>query len=564
MEIFHLENKKYIVTCPECSEILKFEINTNDMSVSGECKNGHYIKDKSIEYFKNNCIQSSDQYNNKCYQCHEFINSNLNNFICLRCQKLFCDKCLILHNRKEKHNIRNYYINSDRLCAKHNRKYLWFCEICKMNLCEQCNKFNNCNHSTKSFIDIIPSQNEKDIIAKNISRFKEHLEDIKYLKTFILEDINKRSYQLNKYIEFLEEISDKLFENYNCYFFDYYNFENIKYLSKLINNEDLYDTNKYIDYLLFGENLNFEENNKIIKKKETNNNDFMFNNLEYYKDNLFISYQDKSIYLYEFKNFSFQEITKYEANYLGQIHSVKPAKYSNDIFINFKNKKNIKMLEWNELNKSLKLAKEEIYSIKTYPEKNFKNYIDNKNQNIVTLDNLGELTVWKKKLNKYIKCLSLKENFENIFNINDSLFGINKKDVVQFYQSNNYQCIKTINFNCSPNFIGIMENKLFVFNYYLNKKIFLVDAKFLEIIKIIEFKISFQPKIKNDYLLLFYINKDKIFKIQKKSYDAQEGTFRHKEKIQCESNFESIPEILITNNYYTVLFDKNKFSLINI
>ena len=55
MEIFHLENKKYIVTCPECSEILKFEINTNDMSVSGECKNGHYIKDKSIEYFKNNC-----------------------------------------------------------------------------------------------------------------------------------------------------------------------------------------------------------------------------------------------------------------------------------------------------------------------------------------------------------------------------------------------------------------------------------------------------------------------------------------------------------------------------
>ena len=95
MEIFHLENKKYIVVCPECSEILKFKINTENMTVSGECKNNHILRDKTIEYFKNNCIKSSNEINNKCFNCYELLDDNFNNFICLRCNKLFCGNCII-------------------------------------------------------------------------------------------------------------------------------------------------------------------------------------------------------------------------------------------------------------------------------------------------------------------------------------------------------------------------------------------------------------------------------------------------------------------------------------
>ena len=52
MEIFNLENKKYIVVCPECSEILKFKINTENMTVSGECKNNHILRDKILNILK--------------------------------------------------------------------------------------------------------------------------------------------------------------------------------------------------------------------------------------------------------------------------------------------------------------------------------------------------------------------------------------------------------------------------------------------------------------------------------------------------------------------------------
>ena len=566
MEVFHLENKKYIVVCPECNEILKFELNINNMSISGECKNGHILKDKSLEYFTKFCIKSSNDYNIKCHNCYEIIKDEGYNFICLRCQHLFCQKCANFHNRNKKHNIRKNYIRNECLCPKHNLRYRWYCETCKINLCLECNEFNN-NHSIKPFVDIIPSQKEKDIIKENISKFEEYIQKIKDISKSTEEEIIRRSGKVKGYLEFLKEINDKLLQNYNSNIFDYYNFENIKYISNLLTKEELYNTNKYIDYILYGYNLNLEEKYLYESKKEIKNK-LKFANLEYYKDNLFVSYKDRNIYLYEYKNFSLNEKLRYDKKYLGQIYSLKPAQYSNDILINFKYKKNIKILKYNELDNTLKVAKEEIKETKVYPGKNFANYIDNKNQNIVTIDNLGELVIWKKKKDQlfYIKCLSFKGNFDNISNINDSLFCINdSNNKVQIYQSSNYQCVKTIDFNCNALFIGIIKNKLLVFYSNLNKNIFIVEEKYLEIIKILQLKdLDYEVKIKNDNLLLFYINHSGIFKIQKRIYDCQEGAFKYKykKKIKCKKDFEKIPKILITNNYYTVLFDKHIFSLI--
>ena len=566
MEIFHFENKKYIAVCPECNEILKFEINTNNMGISGKCKNGHTFHDKSVEYFTKYCIRSSNDYNIKCHNCYEIIKDDCYNFICLRCQHLFCQKCISLHNRKEKHNLRKNYINTKYLCPQHNKKYKWYCETCKINICSECNTFNT-SHNIKPFIDIIPSQKEKDLINKNASKFEEFIAEIKSKSKSIVDEVIKRSKKLNQYLEFLNEINNKLFQNYNGTFFDYYNFENIKYISNLLNKEELYNTDKYIDYILGKHNLNIEEIS-IIKRKEKNQNKLILDNLEYYKDNLFISYKDKNkfIYLYEYSNFDLIEKSKYNVGNCGQIHSIKSAKYSNNIIINFKNKKNIKFLEYNELNNKLKIAKEEIKAIRIYPCKNFTNFIDNKNQNIVTIDNLGELVVWKKKNDKltYIKCLSFKENFNQIFNINDSLFCINNNNnTIKIYQSTNYQCIKTINFNCNPVFIGIINNQLLVFYCNFKNSIFIVDEKYFEIIKILKLKdFDYKVKIKNDNLFLFYFNSKDVFKYQKKSYDIKEGVFKCKIKKKCEGDFFDLPEIIITDNYYTVLFDKHKFILI--
>ena len=221
MEIFHLNNKKYIVICTECSEILKFEINLKTMNACGECKNGHILKDKSIEYFYNNCIKSSNEYINNCYNCYEEINNDLNNFICLKCNKLFCSKCINLHKVKEKHNIRRNFIRQSHLCQKHEMKFLWYCETCEINLCEKCKIFHE-NHSIKSFLDVIPTAKEKEIISNNIKNFNKNLSKLNSSIETALKDINKRSKKLYNYFQFLEDINEKLFQNYNASFFDYY------------------------------------------------------------------------------------------------------------------------------------------------------------------------------------------------------------------------------------------------------------------------------------------------------------------------------------------------------
>ena len=270
MEIFHLENKKYIVVCPECSEILKFKINTENMTVSGECKNNHILKDKTIEYFKNNCIKSSNEINNKCFNCYELLDNNFNNFICLRCNKLFCGNCINKHINNDKHNIRKNFISNLRKCEKHERKYFWFCETCKINLCEECKVFHY-NHSIKSFIDVIPSKNEVDLIKENVKRFEEYIEELYIINDLYLEDVRKRNKNLGIFLQFLKEINEKLFKNCNFSYFNYYNFENIKYISNLINNDEFYKFDKYYDYLFCGESLILEENNG--KNKKVKNND---------------------------------------------------------------------------------------------------------------------------------------------------------------------------------------------------------------------------------------------------------------------------------------------------
>ena len=565
MEIFHLENKKYIVVCPECSEILKFKINTENMTVSGECKNNHILRDKTIEYFKNNCIKSSNEINNKCFNCYELLDDNFNNFICLRCNKLFCGNCINKHINNDKHNIRKNFISNLRKCEKHERKYFWFCETCKINLCEECKVFHY-NHSIKSFIDVIPSKNEIDLIKKNVKRFEEYIEEIYKINEIFLEDVRKRNKNLGIFLQFLKEINEKLFKNCNFSYFNYYNFENIKYISNLINNDEFYNFDKYYDYLFFGEPLILEENNGKNKKVK-NNDKLMLTNLNYFKDDLFLSYKEKSIYLYEFKNFCFKQISKYDD--ISSIYSVKPAKYSNDILVSFKNKKNIKILKYNNSNKTFNVSFE-IYSFKIYPHRNYTDYIDVKNNNIITLDNVGELVIWKKikKKTYYEKDSVIDGNFENIFNINDSLFGIKNENLnnnIQIYDSIKYEFIKNIDFNCNPKFIGVIKNELIIFNNSSQKQIFLVDAKYLEIMQIIGIEKNYYSlEIKNKNLLIFYIDDNNFIYIKKMHYNIEEKFLNNTEIINPKIEYEFMPNIFITNNDYIVLNNKNKINILKI
>ena len=574
MEIFHLENKKYVTSCPECSEILKFKIDKKTMSISGECKNGHSVENETIEFFINNCIKSTNEYYNKCYNCYELINDEFNNFICLRCDKLFCKNCINIHKQKEKHNIRKNFITDSHICRKHERKYLWFCETCRINLCQECKKF-HVFHSIKSFLDVIPTTKEKESINNNIEKLNNYIEELYLLNDKILEDTRIRCKKFSQFLKFLEEISDKLFKNYNSSFFDYYNFENIKYISDLINDRDFYNFDKYFDYLQCGLTLKIDENiikNNKIKIKEK----LVLENLNYYKDNLFISHKDKFIYLYEYENFNFKQIMKYDFISIGKIDSIKPAKYSDNILINFKLKKNIKILDYDNDNKTLKLGKEEIRCVRAYPMKNFSDFIDNKNGNIITIDNIGELNIWKKNIKKkyYELDTIIIGEYKNIFNINDSLFGCqDKNELIKIFYIDKINCIKNINFKCNSTFIGNLENKLIIFNSYSRNQIFLVDLKHLELVQILPMnklifstliKNNYSVRIKNNYLLLFYIDENELIRIKKKCYNPEKKMFNNEEVIETKIKFSIVPEVLVTNNDYMVLSDKNTFILIKL
>ena len=92
--------------------------------------------------------------------------------------------------------------------------------------------------------------------------------------------------------------------------------------------------------------------------------------------------------------------------------------------------------------------------------------------------------------------------------LNDSIFGIKNENLnnnIQIYDSIKYEFIKNIDFNCNPKFIGVIKNELIIFNNSSKKQIFLVDAKYLEIMQIIGIeKNNYSLEIKNKYLLIFY------------------------------------------------------------
>ena len=219
-------------------------------------------------------------------------------------------------------------------------------------------------------------------------------------------------------------------------------------------------------------------------------------------------------------------------------------------------------------NDSSKAFNDSFKICKLKPNKYLRTYIDIKNNNIITLDYKGKLDIWAKKRKNYIKDLVIDGKFKNIFNINDSLFGIeneNLNNIIQIYDSINYKCIKNIDFNCNPKYVGIIKNELIIFNNFSKNQIFLIDAKYLEINQIIGIeKNNYSLEIKNKYLLIFYKNNDNFINIKKMHYNIEEKFFNNTEIINPKIKYRYMPNILITNNDYIVLNNEYKINILKI
>jgi hypothetical protein len=576
MEFFYVENEKYIPKCPECSEIVGFKINFKDLNISIECRNGHNKNKISCTEFKENYIRPSHIYINNCYNCFETINEENNNYKCTICNKLFCSNCIIRHMLQSKHNSKIKFIQQYQLCQDHNQKYTMYCLNCKKNICYKCHSSHQ-DHSKKSIFNIIPSKTQKDSIKVNSKELWKKINEISSLVRNYKEDIDRKYEEIKSFFDFLKEINKTLLNNFNYNYFDYYNYANFNYLMDF-KNSFCFDLETYKNYLILKkdekkhEKINEKIAELIINKKkdlkdDENNKDSIqsLSNLEYLKENIFYAYESHFIKFFEFKNFSFKKILSYDLGKF-KIENIRSAKYNNSILINFKLKKNIKFLEYDLINKTIKLSKQEIKSKTIGFDKYFYRYFDNKNGNILTQDSMG-VTVWKMGKKKYFdELITINEAYLSLFSITENLFCFQDVNYnIYFYDTENYKCNKIIEYSQKINVIGTINNEVIIFINNSGNKMFLVDIKYLEIIQFIDNdSLRSNTRIKDNYLLIFNMEKEKQIKIVKKTFDLKEKYFNNTEIIEKETKLNDFEKILITDSDYIVILNYNSMILLHL
>ena len=557
MEIFRIENKKNNVFCRECNQILKFNINHERFEVEGICKNRHIFNNISFKYFIDNYILYSSSKTFNCCKC--FTNNENNIFLC-QCDKIFCSNCIKSHLKEEKHRIKKYK-NEINICDVHKKANKFFCDFCKLDICENC-KINHQNHYIKSIADILPSKKLKESFPQNAENFKEK---ILLLKESIKEEkkeIDQRFEKLNLFFDFIVNLNEKLFQKYNFEIDDFNNYENINYINRYINNKKIIEEKTYLNYLLFNQKIDIGEKmiipNKINNGKIKTNKKIPpycdYNNLKIFKENLFyeIKNQDqreKYIKIFELKDYLFKYITYYDLNQFKQIHSIKLANYGNYFLINLGKKKNIKILEYDIGLKTLSLSGKEVKSNKIYfGDRNFNDFIDDKNGNILTID-YDSLIVWKKNQKKkyFNEIISFPYQYNKLYNINEKLFFGKYSNKITFFKYDKYEIIQLIQYNGEIEYAcELNENILILKN--MNKYV-LISLKYFEIQQIIDFGQNNCFLKAKDNILIQYSIKNKQIKIIKSLFNEKEGCFNKEENISINTNITTNnPNILLLNN----------------
>ena len=573
MEFFHIDNTKYIAKCPECSEIIGFRIDFDKFLISVECKNGHNKEKIPYDIFEEKYIKPSQIYWCNCNGCFKLINNESINYKCKTCNKLFCPNCINNHKQETNHNSAIKFYQEYQLCQKHKKKYSFFCEVCKINLCDKCNNAHK-NHSTRPILDIIPNKEKENSIKANYEEFNKKIEEISSIILDYRNEIDKRYKKINGFLFFIKNINKNFLKNFNYNCYDYYNFDNFNYLCNSFKNEEIFDTNKYKNYLLNIDNnkIKVDIEEKPIKDIDKNEKDNSYipqlNKLEYLKDNIFYVF-DKTLKFFAFENYSFKSIFSYELSKF-RIRSLQPAKYSNKIFINFALKKNIKILEYDIVNKSIYLSKKEIKEPRFGFIKHFYKCFDNKNGNILTQEENG-IIIWKiTKKNNFIKEMTIEKDILSFYDINESLFCLQEFDNnITFFDSENYNEKKTITCGEEVYLIGTINNELIVFTNYKSNALFIVDTKYLEIAHVIECSKNYSYiKLENNKLLLIDIEKEKDKEnnviIHKNTFDPKEKFFNNTEIIKKTIDMSYISNILITDKGYLVLTCYNNVVLLNV
>lgn len=590
---FYIMNDKYIPKCPECFEIIKFQLNFEKCEISIECRNGHNKEGITKEEFYKEYMTKTQLYKNKCSNCFQTLNDEMPNYICQICKKIYCSKCFMQHFQKTSHNQKNNFFHQYLLCKEHNQKYINYCEKCKKNICNKCKELSHMGHDIKLFSDIIPSLDKLNSAKKTIGNFihspklglfiRSFPDNIKkensnYTKDY-LELIKYRSKKLEDFLRFIKKIYEHLVIGFNDNYYDYYNFANLNYLINYISNENTILDKEKIEKILLSEKKEYESNlifdngnylNQInfipfsgisdikVKKVEYNCINY-FKDLAYLKDNMFYIIEDYKLKFFEYKVHSFKLIPELCYNLPKEDIKIYKSKLFNKLIIIIRNR--IQFLIYDLSIKTINLLKEEIKTKNQY-----NSVIDNKNGDIL-VSNFSEIIIWRKKGKIYVinNIISKNSNF-NLIDINESLFTFKKDNKFNFYNRNNYELCKVIDFDCDVTFVGILNEKSIAFEDY-HRKVFIVDLKYLEIVQIFQFEEI------HDFFSYFIIKENIIYEfnltylysdlltIVKNKYDSKNNIIVERKSINLNKTTHGP---IITSNNYCFLIYYNTIIVINL
>ena len=572
MKFCKIENNyNYTAKCPYCPSLLKFNIDTNNLIINGECKNGHIFEDIStsqmIDFIKNTYLCKY-----YCNKCQTIINEENQNYICSQCNKLFCSFCLSKHYKEKGHKSANFFNNNFSHCTLHNIKNTLFCENCKIHICEECKNAHD-SHSIINFIGIIYNKKKKAINSQ-IDEYKKKISNLIQFISKKKEELDKRFNQLKDFLNCLLYINEKLLMKFNYSVFDYYNFHNFNIFYEYQKNEFSLDESKNLDYLFFGPNLNdiklkksfkIEKNikeEKFIHKGIDNFNICNFKNLKYLKENIFFIYEQKDgktfIKFFVSKNFSFKLYFEKMLGNCDKIENIKIGKYNNLFVITRGKRIKIFVIKYDIEKKDASLEK--IYD--PYHKINFNDIIDIKNDNYVVTESKGLKIFFNfYKPENIIK--NIKENYNLINNINDLIFiALDSYSNFHFFNSVNYEKIKIINFPVGFKYASNIENKILIFTQKFGL-FFFVDIKNLEIIQKMDYlKTNKKIAINNNGLYEFLFGNGKI---EIKKYNFIDGCFEFYGLAKVESlqnNFNQ-NNIKFLDNKFLYFADDDELEILN-
>ena len=618
MKIFSLKNKNsYSFKClnPNCEKPSKIiiSLNYNNFILKGECMGGHYFS-KNLNFIEKDAIFQKVQKVNSisfyCNECCEELNEHKNKYKCDKCKEIFCNKCIDSHLKSKKiNNKTEYVLNYNSICKIHNKKYNYFCNDCKMNICDDCwNLDIHKSHEFKNFLKLKTKEFYKPIIEKNNIEIRKKIKLINKIFDKIKKDINefkiyegyddcndeyyKRNKNLKNYLEFLLDVNNIFLKNFDYELYDYYNYENYYYFYNYINNELKSEEKKYKNYIIFGKLNNFiylPKKNDIIdisdigkyktdKMININNNGPQpfyiedYTRLYYFKENLFLLLTSKKLYLLEFKDFSFYPIYELLVEVDIFFDHIKIGQYNNTFFL-IRYSFYTYCFEYNMSEKKINLR--EIINIDRY---HLTDIIDTKNRNIIITNGSPEdkenKLILRKNGNEQV--IADKTFYGNLFYINDNILVVTTGDNyylktnIYFFNSENYEFIKSIDcklydskYSNSAFYIdkvGKLNDKFFfVSNCHCRMKI--IDSKYLEVVQYIE-DMHYSININNQYLL--EIDDGNLYK---KYFNFEEGTFKV-EKIKVKNGKINInmkgARIIAYDNSHIILLGKQNLTLIKI